>query len=70
MIIKLGKIFIVLSVAVALTTCSDGSDSNPPISETTPRLPGSADTGTCASNPTLTLACEATHLLTSLVSLG
>lgn len=58
MIIKLRKMFVVLSVAVALTACSDGSDSNPPISETTPHLQGCADTGTCASNPTLTLGDE------------
>ena len=57
-IIQLRTMLMALTTAVVIAACSDGSDNSPVITEQAFRLQGCADTGTCASNPTLTLGGE------------
>ncbi|CAA0079551.1 Uncharacterised protein [Halioglobus japonicus] len=58
MIIKLRAILFGMTVGFALAACSDGSNSNADTVDTGFRLQGCADTGTCASNPPLTIGGE------------
>jgi polyhydroxybutyrate depolymerase len=56
--IHLRTLLFTLTAACVLAACSDGSDNNPTAIDTGFQLQGCADTGTCASNPSLTLGGE------------
>jgi polyhydroxybutyrate depolymerase len=57
-IIHLRNMLVAFAASVAIAGCSDGSDGNATVLDTPFRLQGCADTGSCASNPPLTLGGE------------
>ncbi|MEZ5570987.1 MAG: alpha/beta hydrolase-fold protein [Halioglobus sp.] len=58
MFIQLRNVIILIITTAVLTACSNSSDNNNDTADDSFQLQGCADTGTCASNPPLTLGGE------------